>query len=129
MGDMGDDFRWWKEQDKIRKAKNLTNADPQGWLQHTEYHWSRQLNGKRLDYWPSRNKFMYEGKVMTGGIQGFIAKREKLEPQSDSGECLSCVGGKCTAGPECVACSNPPYPTPLPSLLDPEATDPNKEPW
>lgn len=32
-------------------------------------------NGKRLDYWPSRNKFQYNGKVMTGDVLGFIRKR------------------------------------------------------
>lgn len=34
------------------------------------------LNGKRLDYWPSRNKFQYEGKVLCGDVQGFIRNRK-----------------------------------------------------
>lgn len=29
------------------------------------------------------------------------------ENVTDDGECLSCAGGKCTTGPECVALSNP----------------------
>lgn len=65
----------WSElraSDKERKKRNLNNANPEGWVKHTEYHWSRQLNGDRLDYWPSRNKFMYRGKVMCGDINGFI---------------------------------------------------------
>ena len=77
MGDMAEVFNAWKEQDKERKKRNLENADDTGWNKHTEYHWSRDLNGKRLDYWPSRNKFQYEGKVMCGDIAGFIRKREK----------------------------------------------------
>lgn len=76
MGDMGDYFRDRKEWDRERKAKNLSNADPTGWTKHTEFHWSRQLNGKRLDYWPSRNKFQYEGKVHCGDVDGFIKNRE-----------------------------------------------------
>lgn len=68
-------WRDFREQDKERKARNLAKADPTGWTQHTELHWSRTLNGKRLDYWPSRNKFQYEGRVMTGDVDGFIRKR------------------------------------------------------
>ena len=77
MGDMGDVFREWKQQDKERKKRNLEKADPTDWTIHTEYHWSRTLNGARLDYWPSRNKFQYNGKVMCGDVQGFIRKRCK----------------------------------------------------
>jgi len=76
MGDVGEAFRARREYDRERKERNLKAADPTGWNQHTEYHWSRTLNGKRLDYWPSRNKFQYEGRVMTGNVLGFIRKRE-----------------------------------------------------
>ena len=84
MGDMGEIFNAWKEQDKERKQKNLENANDEGWTKHTTYHWSRTLNGKRLDYWPSRNKFQYEGRVMCGDVDGFIRKREN--PDTDAGE-------------------------------------------
>lgn len=73
-------FRDHKEYHKERRERNLKNANPEGWKIHTEYHWSRQLNGKRLDYWPSRNKFQYEGRVMVGDVKGFIRNREK-QPQ------------------------------------------------
>jgi len=76
MGDIGDDFRAFKEMDKERKKRNLEKADDDGWSKHTPYHWSRDLNGKRLDYWPSRNKFQYENRVMTGDVSGFIRKRQ-----------------------------------------------------
>jgi len=46
---------------------------PSGWDQHTEHHWSRTLYGLRLDYWPSRKKFMYRRKVMTGDVWAFIS--------------------------------------------------------
>lgn len=49
--------------DADRKAA-LTRAisdDDGGWTKHTEYHWSRYVNGRRLDYWPSRKKFMLAG--------------------------------------------------------------------
>ncbi|MCW7553762.1 hypothetical protein NX722_14200 [Endozoicomonas gorgoniicola] len=76
MGDMAEDFKLLKKLNKERKQRNLENASKEGWHLHTEYHWSRTLNGKRLDYWPSRNKFMYEGKVMVGDVEGFIRNRE-----------------------------------------------------
>lgn len=76
MGDVGDDFRAKRDADKERKKRNIEAAKPEGWTQHTIYHWSRVLNGKRLDYWPSKNKFMYDGRVMTGDVIGFIKNRE-----------------------------------------------------
>lgn len=75
------DFKEW---DKLRKKKNLANAEKKsdGWTKHTEFHWSRTVAGKRLDYWPSRNKFMYDGRVMCGGIEGFIKNMEKKNDQT-----------------------------------------------
>lgn len=73
------DFSYLKEFHRKRRERNLNNANPDGWTKHTPYHWSRKLNGERLDYWPSRNKFMYQGKVRTGGVEGFIRNREKSE--------------------------------------------------
>lgn len=75
--DMAEGFRIMREHHRARRQENLRNANPDGWTQHTEYHWSRKLNGKRLDYWPSRNKFMYQRRVMTGDVEGFIRNREK----------------------------------------------------
>ena len=68
MGDMAEICKAYREHVKEKRKKNLANANPKGWTQHTEYHWSRILNGKKLDYWPSRNKFQYNGKVMCGGM-------------------------------------------------------------
>lgn len=75
MGDVGDYWNDHREWDKKRKEKNLASANDEGWTKHTDYHWSCELNGKRLDYWPSRNKFQYNGKVMTGDVEGFIRNR------------------------------------------------------
>lgn len=52
--------------------------DDGGWVRHTEYHWARIVAGKRLDYWPSRSKFQYDGKVMRGDVYQFIASRNSL---------------------------------------------------
>ena len=75
MGDAGEDFKVIKERNKERKKANLKRANPNGWNIHTKYHWSRTLNGKRLDYWPSKNKWQYEGWVTSGDVDSFIRKR------------------------------------------------------
>lgn len=77
MGDMAEVFTHMRERDRERKDRNLKAANPEGWTKHTMYHWSRDLNGKRLDYWPSRNKFQYQKRVMCGDVVGFIKKRIK----------------------------------------------------
>ncbi len=73
---MVEDFKFLKQLNKDRKKRNLEGASKEGWNLHTEWHWSRTLNGKRLDYWPSKNKFQYNGKVMCGDVDGFIRKRQ-----------------------------------------------------
>ena len=78
---MGEDtrevFDMMREHDRKRRQANLNRADPTGWKIHTDYHWSRTLAGSRLDYWPSRNRFMWRGRVMTGDVDGFIRNRER----------------------------------------------------
>ena len=49
-------------------------ADDGGWTKHTEHHWSRTVAGQRLDYWPSRKKWQYAGRVERGDVQQFIRK-------------------------------------------------------
>ena len=61
------------------RATFLAQAESQddgGWTKHTKYHWSRLLNGKRLDYWPSRKKWQYNGKVQRGNVQAFMATQK-----------------------------------------------------
>ena len=74
MGDVGEDYKALRELRAEKRKGNLESASKDGWHLHTEYHWSRTLNGKRLDYWPSRNKFQYDGKVMCGDVLAFIKK-------------------------------------------------------
>ena len=51
-------------------------ADDGKWVKHTDFHWSRNVCGERLDYWPSRKKFQFKGRVMRGDVMDFIAKQE-----------------------------------------------------
>ena len=90
MGDMGDLFRDWDADKKRRKDDRMREArasDLPGWTKHTEYHWSRMLNGQKLNWWPSTGRWSYglHGKRphMHFGKQddllNFIRNREKPE--------------------------------------------------
>ena len=72
---MGDVFKSMKEADKERRVNNLENADLSGFTRHDTYHYSCYLQEKRLDYWPSKNKWMWKGKIYHGKVQEFIKKR------------------------------------------------------
>jgi hypothetical protein len=79
MGEMADVFR---ELVRVRRAKRKANLERarqnlDGWTQHTSFHWSRELMGSRLDYWPSKGKWRWQGKTMTGVVDEFIVSRLK----------------------------------------------------
>ena len=76
MGDMGDTFNAMKEADKERRNKNLAQADTAGFKKHTEYHYSCNLKGERLDYWPSKNKWRWKNKIYHGSVKNFIKTRD-----------------------------------------------------
>lgn len=79
MSEEGEFYRQLDEYYAAKRANNLKKAQAESvipWEKHTEYHWYYFLNGKKLDYWPSKNKFMYEGKVMVGDVIGFIKNKE-----------------------------------------------------
>lgn len=61
-------------EDRHRFMVEAIGADDGGWTKHTEHHWSRTVAGKRLDYWPSRKKYQFDGAVMRGNVMAFIAK-------------------------------------------------------
>jgi hypothetical protein len=73
-GDVALDGRAMRDLARARRARALAHASElQGWTKHTDYHWSRSHNGKRLDYWPSKNKFQHGGRIMVGSVDDFIA--------------------------------------------------------
>lgn len=64
--DMSAYFKGKFDADRARFLSAAQSDDDGKWAKHTEYHWSRTVNGKRLDYWPSRKKWQYEGRVTRG---------------------------------------------------------------
>jgi hypothetical protein len=73
---MSDDDGFWKalkdhkkekfDSDRKRFLDQAIKDDDGLWTKHTQWHWSRMINGERLDYWPSRKKFQFKGKIMRG---------------------------------------------------------------
>jgi hypothetical protein len=66
MGDMGELFNDMKENTKAHRAEMLRKANTEGWKRHTEWHYSRTFNGKRMDWWPSGGKAQYDGRMIYG---------------------------------------------------------------
>lgn len=62
--------------DRERFMKEANDSNDGGWTVHTEYHWSRTVAGDRLDYWPSRKKWQFKGRISRGDVQQFIKKKE-----------------------------------------------------
>ena len=56
-------------------------ADDGLWTKHDWYHWSRTVNGERLDYWPTRKKFQWRGRVMRGNVWDIINRFKSKEAQ------------------------------------------------
>lgn len=63
--------------DRARFLAQAKTDNDGGWTVHTDYHWSRVVAGKRLDYWPSRKKYQYGGRVMRGDVYKFIKGQEE----------------------------------------------------
>jgi hypothetical protein len=66
-----------KEKFDSDRKRFLAEADAQddgGWTKHSKFHWSREVNGRRLDYWPSRKKYQYRGKVRRGDVYKLIRR-------------------------------------------------------
>lgn len=76
MSDMKEVFSDMREHSRRRRKRNIEVANPAGWMLHTQWHWSRTLDGHRLDYWPSKNKWKYKSKIQQGDIIGFIKHRD-----------------------------------------------------
>lgn len=69
--------------DRARFLKSAKEQDDGGWTKHTEYHWSRMINGTQLDYWPSRKKYRYKGQTKRGNVYAFIKQQEKKNEVRD----------------------------------------------
>jgi hypothetical protein len=58
--------------DRTMFLNQAVAKDDGGWTKHTQWHWSRMVNGERLDYWPSRKKYQWRGKIQRGDVTRII---------------------------------------------------------
>lgn len=61
-------FNEIRKQRQERRAKRLMSASDEGWSKHTDTHWYRMVDGEKLHYWPSANKWLYKGKYYRGAL-------------------------------------------------------------
>lgn len=66
MGDMGELFNAMKARTKEHRRTMLAKADTTGWTKHTDWHYSCQFSGDRVDWWPSGGKAQYRGRMVYG---------------------------------------------------------------
>lgn len=83
MGDMGELFNAMRDGTKAHRAKMLAGANTEGWQRHTEWHYSRMFNGKRMDWWPSGGKAQYDGRMVYGHrkVNALISKLQAHNKQ------------------------------------------------
>lgn len=65
------------DHDRAMHMEHAKAQDDGEWTKHSPYHWSRDLAGHRLDYWPSRKKFQYRGKVKRGDVFAMIRRHDQ----------------------------------------------------
>ncbi|MEO1042349.1 MAG: hypothetical protein AAFX52_08665 [Pseudomonadota bacterium] len=76
--EMGEMFNAIRARRKKEKEARRDAFDPgPEWTRHCDTHYSRDLLGTRLDYWPGTTRFRWCGKSRHGDVMGFIKNREK----------------------------------------------------
>jgi|GEM_PF-5192920 len=85
MSDMGDLFREMREEKQARRHANMVKArtemeaDRDDWTMHNSSHYSRDLCGDKLQYWPSANKWHWNKRTYHGtysDLKAFIRNRQ-----------------------------------------------------
>jgi hypothetical protein len=62
-------FRAMRDAARDERAKALDDADTKGWTQHTPYHFSRIVDGQKIDWWPGVQKARWRKKMFYGEEQ------------------------------------------------------------
>ena len=64
----------FKEAKPVADWFRFTKKPKSPWTKFTPYHWQREINGKPLDYWPTKSKWRYRGQMHKGDVDAFIAR-------------------------------------------------------
>jgi len=57
---------------KIRDKRRKEFKPGIEWVRHSDLHYSRDLLGDRLDYWPGTLRFRWRGETRQGSVDDFI---------------------------------------------------------
>tara|TARA_R110000850_G_scaffold273054_1_gene408797 strand:+ start:2029 stop:2271 length:243 start_codon:yes stop_codon:yes gene_type:complete len=80
MGDMAEVFNAMKQHKKESRAARFEAANDEGWEKHSDHHWYRIINGKKMNYWPSSGLVMIGKKRMNINgkrVKEMLAKESK----------------------------------------------------
>lgn len=67
-----DVFRDMRAEKQAKRGARLAAADTTGWSRFCVTHFYRDVDGHRLEWWPSGNKWLYKGKYYRGGLPKWI---------------------------------------------------------
>lgn len=57
-----------RQKKRERRDRRLSNTSDIGWSKHTDTHWYRMVDGEKMHYWPSGNKWLYRGVYYRGAL-------------------------------------------------------------
>ena len=83
MSDASEMWRDWNAATKEKRATQLAESDTTGFIKHTNYHFSQDVAGHRLDWWPSTRRWQYKQHIYYGtadALHGFIRNKIKQTP-------------------------------------------------
>lgn len=66
MGDMAEVFAALKDERKKNKKKRLEEANTDGWISHSPYHFTKMMPDGYISWWPSTVKAQYRNKMYYG---------------------------------------------------------------
>jgi len=77
-------FNIIRKERQERRNKRLNETSDKGWSKHADTHWYLIIDGVKLDYWPSANKWQFKGRYYRGSIPRWLYDtiQEKLASEN-----------------------------------------------
>lgn len=61
-----------KHERQLKRHRRLASSNTTNWDKLTDYHYRRVINGIRIDWWPSANKWQANGKWYLGSLPKWL---------------------------------------------------------
>ena len=74
-----------------RKDKSKPRKKPVKWESKQPDHWQYRIDGRLLDYWPTKHTWMFAGKKWYGDVEIFVRDKEYELKLFGSMRCINCV--------------------------------------